>query len=138
MKQPDITYVVSAFRYGYANHHQYCVASTNSLKLARATAQKESAFRAGKYAIIITKFKDGKGVKDICYIPSGLKEDKLRFDAAEFAWRNLFGAELYTALHANADKVANLKIPTKMGALWLKSLAAAEEHIARHVDKNAS
>lgn len=138
MRNTDITYVVSAFRYGYANHHQYCVASTNSLKQAKFVANRESTARAGKYAIVITKFKDGKGVKDVCYLPSGLKEEKLRMDAAEYAWRNFFGAELFTALHAEEAKVAGVKIPVKLADLWRKSLVTAESHIAEHLKKHAS
>ncbi len=56
MKIEDI-YIVQAYRYANLEGHSYIVAACGNLKRAKILAEREEAYRGGKYSCVVYKKK---------------------------------------------------------------------------------
>ena len=73
-----MTYLVTAFRWGWLNNHSYNLYCGSDFRKAFETAEEEAEDRAGKYGVVVHRFDDGEnGEQDqelIGYFPSSWGE----------------------------------------------------------------
>ena len=75
-----MTYVVTAYRWGWLNGHQYTIYAGLDRAKAIALAQAENADRGGKYGCSVVEFTDlpdgQQDTKEVAYFPSSYEEKK--------------------------------------------------------------
>lgn len=74
-----MTFLVKAYRFGFANEHNYIVYCGPDRDVAYGIAEEESQERGGKYGMLILEYpEDGIDPISADYLSSSLGEDRLK------------------------------------------------------------
>ena len=124
------TYLVTAYRWGWTNDHQYQVYAGTDKDKAMESAETEVDGRGGKYGCAVYEFiPDGSDYVMVGYYPSG--DEK----APHYNWRiNMFNT-LGHKLHEYADGIMYVADPDRDG--FLKPCAVVPEQWAIDAVKKA-
>jgi hypothetical protein len=108
------TYLVTAYRWGNSNDHQYQVYAGPDRTKAEALAVEERAGRVGKYDCAVYEFnEDGTEYKQVAWFPSYDKDSS----GAKINWRIEMFEKLGHFVDRYADGSCLLPDPDKQGFL---------------------
>ncbi len=129
-------YIVTAYRWGYTNAHQYIVGVYNNSERAIKMADEEAEGRGGKYGCEVEDF-EGEKRESIYYTPSIYGEEKASHNYRIDMFEKL-GHLLYERADGRARYVTNdnfVKWKKIKPAKWIKEAVKKEEEFSTQMNK---